>query len=103
MVVPRLNLGNMVDSVVELLLVNLDKSPEVDEWYSKSGSVINNHLSIYIFARPITNNDVFSVLHAMHCHIMKHKHKLRLVTGVCYCRMGVGTCLADPAAVGPII
>jgi len=29
------------------VLVNLDKSPEVDKWLSKNGSRINNHFFAY--------------------------------------------------------
>jgi len=48
---PWLNHFTTVDSVFETpiggLLVNLDKSPEVDKWRSKSGSRINNPLFTY--------------------------------------------------------
>jgi len=35
------------------ILVNLDLSPEVFKWLSKSGSWINNHLLTYTLCRPM--------------------------------------------------
>jgi len=39
------------------ILVNLDKSPEVDELLSKSGSRINNHLFTYALYCCISRTD----------------------------------------------
>jgi len=60
-VVQQDHLGAVVDH--SCILVNLDKSAEVDQWLSKSGSRIKNHLSTYT---PCTSAVKRLVVKTMH-------------------------------------